>query len=78
MGKYPFLLILIKLCTGYFKNKLKGMNMKVDEDNGKTAVMVNGRYQNCCRFSSNEFWKNIGCIVSAPIFGLGKSRMWDN
>ena len=45
--------------------------MKVDEDNGKASGMVNGRYQTFRRFSGNEFWKNIGCIVPAPTFGLG-------
>ena len=37
----------------------------------------NGLYQNVRWFSSNEFWKNIGCLVSAPTFGLGGSRMWE-
>ena len=26
---------------------------------------------------SCEFWKNIGCLVSAPTFGLGGSRLWE-
>ena len=29
------------------------------------------------RFSSNEFRKNIGCLVSDPTFGLGGSRLWE-
>ena len=36
----------------------------------------NGRYQNFRRVSSNEFWNNIGCLVLAPTFGLGGSRLW--
>ena len=39
--------------------------------------MVNGRYQNFWQFSSNGFWKNIGCLVSAPTFGLGGSGLWE-
>ena len=39
------------------------MNMKVDEENGKSFRMVNGLYQKDRRFSSNEFLKNIGCLV---------------
>ena len=31
----------------------------------------NARYQKVLRFSSNEFWKNIGCLVSDPTFGIG-------
>ena len=45
--------------------------MKVDEDNGKSVGMVNRRARNIRRFSSNEFWKIIGCLISAPTFGLG-------
>ena len=39
--------------------------------------MVNGRYRKVFQFSSNGFWKNIGCIVSAPTFGLGWSNLWE-
>ena len=26
---------------------------------------------------SCEFWKNIGCLLSEPTFGLGGSRLWE-
>ena len=26
-------------------------------------------------FQSNEFWKKTGCFVSAPKFGIGRSRL---
>ena len=39
--------------------------------------MEKGRAQKFRRFSSNEFWKNIGCLISAPTFGIGGYRMWD-
>ena len=48
----------------------------MDENNGKAAGMRNGGYQKFLHFSSNGFWKNIGCLVSAPTFGLGGLRLW--
>ena len=61
----------MKLWPEYYNNKLKRMNMKVDEENGKAAGMVNGQYQNVCKFSINGFWKNVSCLVSVPDFILG-------
>ena len=37
--------------------------------------MVNGRDWKVWQFSSNGFWENIGCPISAPTVGLGVSRM---
>ena len=53
------------------------MNQKVDEENGKALGKSNVKYRKVCQVFSNEFWKNIGCLVSAPNFGLGGSRLWD-
>ena len=53
------------------------MNQKVNEENGKVLNKGNVRYRKVCRFSSNEFWRNISCLVSAPTFGLGGSRLWE-
>ena len=39
--------------------------------------MVNGRDQHFWRFSSNGFWNNIGCLVSAPNIGIGRLRLWE-
>ena len=47
------------------------MNQKVDEENGKALNNCNVRFQKFRRFSSNEFWKNIGCLVSSSTFGIG-------
>ena len=63
--------MLIKLWPGYWISQLKRINQKVDEENGKSFNKGDVRYQKVCRFSSNEFWKNSGCLVSAPTFGLG-------
>ena len=51
--------------------------MYVDEDNGKSLVMVNGQSQIFRWFSSNECWKNIGRLFSASTFGIGGPRLWD-
>ena len=72
-----YLNFLIKLWPGDWIYQLKRMNRKVDEENGKQRVKGNVRYRKVRRFSSCEFWKNIGCLVSAPIFGLGGSRLWE-
>ena len=57
-------------------NQLKRTNIKVDKDHGKELNKGNVWSQKCCQFSSNEFWKSIGRIVSAPNFGFGGSRLW--
>ena len=75
LSEYPYLLMSMKLFPGGCKNQLERMNMKLDEDNGKAAGMVNGRARTFWRFSSNTFWKNIGCLVSAPTFGIGGLRL---
>ena len=67
--------MLINLFTGYWETQLKMMNLRVDEENGKSLLMLNGGYRNVCRFSSNKFWKNIGCIDSYPTFGRGAEAM---
>ena len=48
--------MLIKLWPGNWKNKLKRVNKKAEEENGKALVKDNVKYQKVCRFSSNEFW----------------------
>ena len=67
--------MLMKLWHGYWNNKLEIMNMKVDKNNSKYEGMVNGQYRKVWRFSSNEFSKNFGCLVSDNTFGLGGLRL---
>ena len=76
LGEYSYLLMLMKLWPGDWRNNFKSIYMKVEEDNVKSLGMVNGQYQKVWRFYSNVFWKNIGFLVSAPTFGLEGSRMW--
>ena len=51
--------------------------MRVDKVNGRSVVMVKGKLQKVQRFLSNEFRKNIGCLVLALTFGLGGYMLWD-
>ena len=67
--------MLIKLWPGEWIDQLMRMNQKVGEENRKQLNKVNVRYRKFRRFSSNEFWKNIGCLVSVHTFGLGGSRL---
>ena len=75
-SEFPYLLMLIKIWPGDCTSQLNRINRKVDEDNGKALNKCNVRYRKVRHFSSNEFWKNIGCLVSAPTFGIGGSRLW--
>ena len=76
-SEFPYLLMLIKIWPGDWIRNLKRINRKVDEDNGKSFNKGNVRYRKVCRFSINEFWKNIGCLVSATTFGHGGLRLWE-
>ena len=53
------------------------MNKKVDEENGGGETQENGRFWKLRRSSRNEFWNNIGCLLSAPTFGLGVLMRWE-
>ena len=71
----PYFLMLIKLWPGYWEDQLHQMNKKVDKANGIGGAQNNGRFWKFQRFSRNEFWKIIGCLLSAPTFDLGGSRL---
>ena len=51
--------------------------IRVDEETGRAMGMGKLRIIKVWRFSSNELWKNIVCLIFAPIFDLGGSRLWD-
>ena len=51
------------------------MNKKADEDNWRWGTQDNGQFWKIRRFSRNKLCKNIGCLLSAPKFGLGGSRL---
>ena len=53
--------MLIKLWPGDWMTQLKRMNQNVDKDTGKSLNKGSVRYRKVRWFSSNEFWKNIGC-----------------
>ena len=69
--------MLVKLWPGYREEKLGRINEKVDEDNGRGGTRDNGKFWKIQRFSRNGFWKIIGCLLSAPNFGLRGLRMWE-
>ena len=73
----PYLKMLIKVWPGYWIDQLKRMNQKADEENGKQLVKGNVWHRKFRRFSSCEFWKNIGCLISASTFGIGVLRLWE-
>ena len=62
--------------TGDWWDQIDQMNKKVDEDNGRGGNQENGIFQKLWRLSTNKFWKKIGCLISAPIFGIGGSILW--
>ena len=76
-SEFPSLLILIKVWPVDWKTQLNMTNQKADEDNGKALVKEIGWHRKVCRFSINEFWKNIGCLVSAVTFGTEGLRLWE-
>ena len=69
--------MFMELCPGDWEDQLDRMNKKVDEDNGRGGNQHNWQFWKPRRFSRNEFWKNIGCLLSAPTFGLGGSILWE-
>ena len=78
LSEYPYLLMLIKLWPGGWQNQLEIMNMSVDDYNGRDTGMVKGRIRKFWKFSSNEFWKNIGCLISDPTFVNGDHGFGSN
>ena len=60
-----------------WKNQLKRISMKVDEENDKAVGMVNGRALKVRKFSIIDFWNIIICFTSSSTFVIGGLRMWD-
>ena len=58
--------MLMKLWPWYWEYQLDWMNKKVDKENGRGGTQDNGQ------FSRNVLWNKIGCLLSAPTFGLGE------
>ena len=67
----PYLLMLMKLWPGDWEEQLERMNKILDDEDGRLGTQENGRFWKLQRFSRNELWKNIGCLLLAPTFGLG-------
>ena len=77
MKELTYLLILMELWSGYWEDQLHRTNKKINDENGRGRTQENGQFRKLRRFSREEFWKNIGYLLSAPTFGLGGSRLWE-
>ena len=69
----PYWLMLMKSWNGDWEEQIYGINKKVDEENGRGENQENGQFWKLWRFSRNELWNNIGCLLSSPTFVLGGS-----
>ena len=70
--------MVMKLWTGYWDNHLERIEVRVDEDNKRALGMGKVGIRKAQRFSINEFWKNIGCLVLSYTFVIGGSILWKN
>ena len=73
----PYLLMLMKLWPDDWEEQFDRTNKKLDDENGRWGTQENGRFWKLQRFSRNELWKNIGCLLLAPNYRLGVSRLWE-
>ena len=71
---YPYLKRLIELWPGYWVEQLSKMNEEVDERNRHHKAT--GKRQSVQKFSNNDFWKYIGCIISAFTYGKEGYTIW--
>ena len=74
--RVTFFLMLMKLWPGDWEEQLDHMNKISDENNERGGTQKNGQFRKLRWFSRKNVWKNIGCFLSAPTFGLGGSRLW--
>ena len=80
-GKCERVTLFVNNCEvmswGLGGGQINWMNKKVVEDDGKRGTQDNGKFRKICRFLRNDFWKKIGCLLSAPTFGLGWLILWE-
>ena len=67
----------MRLLPGDWEEHIDRINKRLDKENGIVGTQENGTFRKLWRFSRNEFWKNIGCLLSALTIGLGGLRLWD-
>ena len=77
MKECPYLLMLMKLWNGYWENHIDQMHKNFDEDNERGGTQENRKFWKLWWFSRNGLWKNSGCLLSEPTFGLGSLIMWE-
>ena len=73
MRDHTYLLMLIKIWPGDWEKNLEETDTRVNEENGRS--MGRRRIRKFWQFSRNEYWKSIGCLILAPSFGIGGSRL---
>ena len=71
---YPYLKHLLHLWPGDWVNQMKQMNEAVGMNN---HVTVSGGGKRLVRpFRRQEFWKCIGCVLSAVTYGKKGKKLW--
>ena len=65
----------MKLWSWGWNNQLERVNLRLGEDNEGAMGMGKGGISKVQLFSSNEFWKNIGCLISDPTFSVGRLNL---
>ena len=71
---YPYLKHLIKLWPGDWEKQMEKMNEAVTMKNRVT--LNGGGKRQVKKFTRQEFWKFIGCILSAVTFGKKGRNLW--
>ena len=87
MSEYPYLLVSMKIWTGYSDNQLERMNMRVDDDNGIAMIMGKLRIRkfqhlqamNFGRTLVVSFW-NLPLVLEVEdmVEGGGTKDKWKN
>ena len=71
---YPYLKHLIKFWPGDWERQMEKMNEAVCMNNRDT--LNGGGKRQVKKLKSQEFWKCIGCILSAVTYGKKRRKLW--
>ena len=71
---FPYLKHLIKLWPGDWEKQMEKMNEAVTMNNPVT--LNGGGKRQVKKFTRQEFWKCIGCILSAVTYGKRGCKLW--
>ena len=73
MSHFPYLLVLIEIWSGDKKKLLVRTKKRLGEENVLLTRKI--RIRKVHRFSRNDFYKNIDCIILMLAFGAGGGRL---